>query len=182
MVSRRQRWCAPVGTAIYDGDMARVRLNQPVVGITATPDGGGYWLVAADGGVFAFGDAPFLGSMAGHRLNAPVVGITATPDGGGYWLVAAERAYLHSGMHRFSDQWRATVLTLRSSDARGHTPRDVAPWRRLVCGSDRPLSLMKGHRPKLPVRPPIRLIRTPKPKYDVVENGGLPYGPINDPS
>ncbi len=27
------------------------------VGITSTPTGNGYWLVAADGGVFAFGDA-----------------------------------------------------------------------------------------------------------------------------
>jgi hypothetical protein len=37
-------------------------LNAPIVGMTATPDGGGYWLVAGDGGIFAFGDAPFAGS------------------------------------------------------------------------------------------------------------------------
>ncbi len=36
-------------------------LPPPVTGIAATPDGGGYWLVAADGGVFAFG-APFEGA------------------------------------------------------------------------------------------------------------------------
>ena len=47
-----------------------------MVGIAATPDGKGYWLVAADGGVFTHGDG-FFGSMAGKRLNAPVVG-TAT--------------------------------------------------------------------------------------------------------
>ena len=40
------------------------RLNQPVVGIAATPDGGAYWLVAADGGVFSYGDANFYGSGA----------------------------------------------------------------------------------------------------------------------
>jgi len=39
-------------------------LNAPVVSIALTPDGKGYWLVAADGGVFAFGDAPFEGSPA----------------------------------------------------------------------------------------------------------------------
>ncbi len=50
----------------------------------------GYWLVAADGGVFAYGNAPFEGSAGNLALNAPVVGMTATPDHGGYWLVAAD--------------------------------------------------------------------------------------------
>jgi hypothetical protein len=39
-----------------------LRLNQPIVGMTATPDGRGYWLVAGHGGIFSFGDAQFLGS------------------------------------------------------------------------------------------------------------------------
>jgi hypothetical protein len=30
--------------------------------MAALPDGSGYWLVGADGGVFAFGEAPFHGS------------------------------------------------------------------------------------------------------------------------
>jgi hypothetical protein len=50
-------------------------LNQPIVGMAATDDGGGYWFVAADGGVFAFGDAPFSGSMGSVHLNRPVVGM-----------------------------------------------------------------------------------------------------------
>jgi hypothetical protein len=32
------------------------------VGMAATPTGKGYWLVAADGGIFTFGDAVFAGS------------------------------------------------------------------------------------------------------------------------
>jgi hypothetical protein len=40
--------------------------------MAATNDGYGYWLVGADGGVFAFGDAPFDGSMAQATLRAPV--------------------------------------------------------------------------------------------------------------
>jgi len=60
-------------------------LNAPVVGIAGSSDGGGYWEVASDGGVFAFGDAHFHGSMGGQHLNKPVVGIAATHDGGGYW-------------------------------------------------------------------------------------------------
>ena len=39
-------------------------LAAAIVGMAAAPDGNGYWLVARDGGVFAFGAAPFLGSPA----------------------------------------------------------------------------------------------------------------------
>ena len=57
--------------------------SAPVVGIAATPTGHGYWLAAADGGVFAFGDADFVGSLGGYRignapLDAPIVGDRAT--------------------------------------------------------------------------------------------------------
>ena len=37
-------------------------LNAPVTGLISTPNGNGYWLVGADGGVFNFGSAKFLGS------------------------------------------------------------------------------------------------------------------------
>jgi hypothetical protein len=53
-------------------------------------NGGGYWEVASDGGIFSFGDAGFYGSMGGHPLNQPIVGMAATPSGRGYWLVAAD--------------------------------------------------------------------------------------------
>jgi hypothetical protein len=55
-----------------------------------TPDGGGYWLVASDGGVFAFGDSGKYGAASGFPLNRPIVSITASPNGGGYWLVASD--------------------------------------------------------------------------------------------
>ena len=48
-----------------------LRLTQPIVGMAATPDGRGYWLVASDGGVFAFGDAPFFGSTGNLTLLRP---------------------------------------------------------------------------------------------------------------
>ena len=54
--------------------------TSPVVGMADTPDGGGYWEVASDGGIFAFGDAAFYGSMGGRPLTAPIVGMAATPD------------------------------------------------------------------------------------------------------
>jgi hypothetical protein len=72
-------------------------LNSRVVGIAVSPDGAGYSLVAADGGVFAFGDARFFGSMGGQRLNAPVVAMVAT-DGNGYFLAASD-----GGVYAFGD-------------------------------------------------------------------------------
>src|SRR5256885_17236735 len=57
--------------------------------MTRTPTGNGYWLVASDGGIFAFGDATFHGSTGATPLAKPIVGMTATPTGNGYWLVAS---------------------------------------------------------------------------------------------
>ena len=89
------------GGARFHGSTGALRLNQPVVGMAATPSGRGYWLVASDGGVFAFGDARFLGSAGGLRLNSPVVGMAATPSGRGYWLVAADGGVFAYGDARF---------------------------------------------------------------------------------
>ena len=79
----------PYGDFTSAGDASALPLASPVVA-GAICHTGGYWLSAADGGIFAYGGAPFLGSMGGHRLNAPVVGMAATPTGQGYWLVAAD--------------------------------------------------------------------------------------------
>ncbi len=73
-------------------------LNQPIVGMAPTSDAQGYWDVASDGGIFAFGDAKFLGSMGATRLNRPVVGMAAVPDGDGYWEVASD-----GGIFTFGD-------------------------------------------------------------------------------
>jgi hypothetical protein len=66
--------------------------------MATTPDGGGYWMVATDGGIFSFGDAAFHGSTGAITLNEPIVGMTPTPDGGGYWLAAAD-----GGIFTFGD-------------------------------------------------------------------------------
>jgi hypothetical protein len=73
-------------------------VNQRMVGGAATPSSGGYWLVAADGGIFSFGDAVFQGSTGAMRLARPIVGMAATPTGRGYWLVASD-----GGIFSFGD-------------------------------------------------------------------------------
>jgi hypothetical protein len=47
----------------FAGSMGGKTLNQPIVGM-APFGANGYWLVAADGGIFSFGGAPFFGTPA----------------------------------------------------------------------------------------------------------------------
>jgi hypothetical protein len=56
--------------------------------MAGTADGGGYWEVASDGGIFSFGDAAFNGSEGGLPLEKPIVGMA--PIKNGYWEVASD--------------------------------------------------------------------------------------------
>ena len=49
----------PAGSGLPDS------LNAPIVGMVPSIDDNGYFMVASDGGVFAFGDAHFAGSCPG---------------------------------------------------------------------------------------------------------------------
>ena len=101
-------------------------LNKPIVGMASTPDGKGYWLVAADGGIFSFGDATFYGSMGGTRLNQPIVGMASTPDGKGYWLVASDGGIFSFGDATFYGSMGGTRLNkpvvgmASTSDGKGY--------------------------------------------------------------
>jgi hypothetical protein len=66
------------------------RLNAPIVGMVPSADGGGYFMVAADGGVFTFGDAKFAGSCPGiGGCSGAAVAVMPDASGNGYWLVTA---------------------------------------------------------------------------------------------
>jgi hypothetical protein len=69
--------------------------------MAATIHGGGYWLVASDGGIFSYGNAQFFGSTGSIHLNQPIVGMAPTADGGGYWLVASDGGIFSYGDARF---------------------------------------------------------------------------------
>jgi hypothetical protein len=65
-------------------------LNAPIVGVVPSSDGGGYFMVASDGGVFAFGDATFAGSCPGiGGCSGAAVAVMPDASGQGYWLVTA---------------------------------------------------------------------------------------------
>ena len=109
-----------VGQAAFLGSMGGKPLHRPIVGMAASPvkagiryrgplpdggprarTGGGYWLVASDGGIFSFGDAKFYGSTGAMTLNRPIVGMAATATGRGYWLVASDGGIFSFGDAKF---------------------------------------------------------------------------------
>src|SRR5580700_6950779 len=104
------RWRAKVAavlatSSLFGASGALVVLQGVAIpaGATTTstcsgPDGLGYWQVAADGGVFAYGTAKFYGSTGSIHLNQPVVGMAPSVDGRGYWLVASD-----GGVFTFGD-------------------------------------------------------------------------------
>lgn len=70
--------------------------------VTPIPCGDlGYWLVATDGGVFAFGDAAFYGSTGGTSLDRPIVGAPSTSDGRGHWQTASDGDVCSYGRSNF---------------------------------------------------------------------------------
>jgi hypothetical protein len=74
--------------------------------IASTTNGGvpprtGYYFVASDGGIFAYGNAHFYGSTGGIHLNKPVVGMAVNSTSGGYWLVASDGGIFTFGNAHF---------------------------------------------------------------------------------
>ena len=84
--------------------------------MTATPNGGGYWFVAADGGIFSYGDAQFYGARGGQNGTAPVIGMAAMPDGGGYWVATSDGV---AGMYGDAPALASNVVGVGSNSVIG---------------------------------------------------------------
>ncbi len=98
------------------GSTAPHRLNAPIVAIVPSVDGRGYFMVAADGGVFAFGDAAFAGSCPGIG-TCPGSAVSVLPDttGKGYWLVTSVGAVYAFGDAPFEGAPGATPSPITSA-------------------------------------------------------------------
>ena len=72
----------------FYGSTGGLPLNKPIVGVAATPDGQGYWLVGLRRRDLLVRRCAFYGSTGGLPLNKPIVGVAVTPDGRatGLWL------------------------------------------------------------------------------------------------
>jgi hypothetical protein len=122
---------APAGT------VGRPALAAPIVGIVPSSNGGGYFMVGADGGVFAFGDAQFAGSCPSiGGCVGTAVAVMPDATGRGYWLVTSSGAVYAFGDAAFlgSPGARSVPVTsaVRTPDGHGYwilfADGDVVPF------------------------------------------------------
>ena len=116
---------SPAGTGLPHS------LNAPIVGMVPSSDGGGYFMVASDGGVFAFGDARFEGSCPGiGGCQGAAVAVVPDASGNGYWVVTSA-----GSVYPFGDalnygapgtQGSAITAAVATTDGRGYWILDAA--------------------------------------------------------
>ena len=116
-LSRLRRGLVALVVVVLTGLLPFVTSGGAVPASAAAAPAPGYWMVASDGGIFAYGGAKFFGSTGAIKLNMPIVGMAATPSGNGYWLVASD-----GGIFSFGD---AGLLRVHRGDQaeqadRGH--------------------------------------------------------------
>lgn len=85
---------------------SHLNLNEPTVGLVADPPDTGYWLFAADGGVFAYGTAKFYGSVPGvlhhgQHLMGPITDLVVDRAKTGYWLAGQDGGVFAFGSAKF---------------------------------------------------------------------------------
>ena len=106
-------------------------LNQPIVGMVPSVDDHGYFMVASDGGVFAFGDATFEGSCPGiGGCTGTAVAVMPDATGKGYWLVTdIGSIYAFGdvpGLGAPGNVGSPVVSAVRTPDGRGYWILDAA--------------------------------------------------------
>ena len=94
-----QAWNGAPGCTGYNGTSCARKLFVAALQLKATPTQvpchtvapvNGYRFVAADGGLFTFGNEQFCGSTGSIWLGGRIVGMAATKNKGGYWLAASD--------------------------------------------------------------------------------------------
>ena len=106
-------------------------LDAPIVGMVPSVNDRGYFMVGADGGVFAFGDAKFEGSCPGiGGCVGNAVAVMPDASGLGYWLVTSVGAVYAFGDASFlgAPGNTGSLITgaVRTPDGRGYWILDAA--------------------------------------------------------
>ena len=136
-------------------------LNAPIVGMVPSITGHGYFMVASDGGVFAFGDARFEGSCPGiGGCDGRAVAVMPDSTGKGYWLVTNVGAVYAFGDATFYGappaQSQSVVDAVATPDWRGYwllyANGAVVPFGDAV-GMGAPLGYVNGFNPATSIFP-----------------------------
>jgi hypothetical protein len=92
----------PSGLTASRSAFVRIAVLPTAAEAVATSTGTGYWQVATDGGVFAYGSAGFFGSLPGIGIRVSnIIGMARTPTDQGYWLVGRDGGVFAFGDARF---------------------------------------------------------------------------------
>ena len=122
--------------------------RERVVAITATTDGGGYWLAESTGTVYAFGDAT---PYAFAHPSSPVVGLAAAPVGGYWELTADGEVYAFGHAHDYGApgpaRTRATPAVAIASTPDGHGYYVVTAVGKVYAYGDAHVRVAHGPRP-----------------------------------
>ena len=126
-------------------------LSAPIVGMVPSADGGGYFMVASDGGVFAFGDARFAESCPGiGGCSGAAIAVMPDASGDGYWLVTQT-----GNVYTFGDApnyggpdhrpWRLPrLLVLPTGEATGSSsPMEPLPTLAMLAASAMPAGAIR---------------------------------------
>lgn len=106
-------------------------LNAPIVGMVPSVDDRGYFMVGADGGVFAFGDAKYEGSCPGiGGCVGAAVAVMPDASGLGYWLVTSLGAVYTFGDAKYlgapGNTGSAVTSAVGTPDGNGYWTLDAA--------------------------------------------------------
>ena len=166
----------PAGAGQQNQPTSSATLDAAVVGVAADASGGGYWEVAADGSLFAAGNAAFDGSMHGKPLTARVVGVAADPATGGYWEVASDGGIFSFGAPYYGSMGghplRAPIIGMAATpDGKGYW--EVASDGGIFSfGDARFAGSMGGHSLRAPI---VGMAATPDGNgyWEVASDGGI---------
>lgn len=107
-----------------------VKLAMPACALIASVSGQGYWIVAQDGGIFAFGDAPaFPDPVPGLHMQPGhlVCAAARTSTGRGLWLAASDGGVFAFGDAAFHGSAGGTPLAAPITGI-APTPSDGGYW------------------------------------------------------
>jgi hypothetical protein len=110
------------------------RLNGPIVGMVPSSDGKGYFLVGADGGIFAFGDAKFEGSCDSiGGCSSGIASVVTDATGNGYWVVTnTGTVYAFGDASNYgsvtAEQYQAAETAYGQVDSAVRTPSGNGYW------------------------------------------------------